>query len=487
MTISANGDPTNRIPNLPLCVDLDGTLLRTDTLFESLLTALRNHPLLLLRLPGWLMQGRAYMKRRIAECSNLDCSLLPENEAVVAYTRQEKAKGRRTVLVTGTDQGLAEQVAARFACFDEVHGSNGTTNLKGENKQAALVKLFGEGGFDYIGNDASDMPVWRSAATASVAGVSARFIQSLQSQGLNPIVLGSIRAPRGRSLIRAMRPHQWVKNTLIFVPMLAGHAYSDIQLWLTLGIAFVSLSLTASSTYLFNDLIDLDSDRRHKTKRARPFSSGDLGLSEGLLLAPALLAAGLALALTVGTQFLLLVLAYAATSASYSVYLKKMVLLDAFVLAGLYSLRIWMGGVAVAIPVSRWLIAFSVFLFLSLGMAKRLSELFNLRLSDGDCNDRRGYVVDDIPQLAIFGTLSGYLAVLVLALYLTSEKGPELYSRPVFLWFLCLVLLYWVSRIWLFTHRGHMNEDPIIFVLKDKWSYLLGGLTIIAIILAGPL
>ncbi|PTL81478.1 UbiA family prenyltransferase [Vitiosangium sp. GDMCC 1.1324] len=405
----------------PLSVELDGVLARTDTLHEGLLRLLKRQPHLAPAVLGWSLRGRAFLQAEVARRVELDVTRLPYDEALLSRLSEERARGRRVVLTTTADRRTAEAVAAHLGLFDSVHASD--TPLSGPHEQAR-----------------------RAGPTK----------------------------PFPRTLLKALRVHQWAKNVLVFVPILAAHKALNVPLLLQALLGFISFSLCASSVYVLNDLLDLDSDRKHPTKRRRPFAAGDLSVRTGLLLAPLLLGAGAAVALVLPREFLALLGTYYGITLAYSLYLKQVVMLDVLLLAGLYTVRIFGGSLAVGVPTSSWLFTFSMFLFLSLALVKRLSEVRRLRLSNESAAPGRGYVAGDYEQLAMLGVSSGYLSVLVLALYITSKEVTVLYLHPERLWLLCPVMMYWVGRVWLLAHRGQVNEDPLVFALKDKVSYAVG-------------
>ncbi len=481
----------------PLCVDLDGTLIHTDCLFETLVGAVRKNPLTLLQVPGWFLRGRPTLKAELASRFLPDPALLPWNAEVLEYVRKEREAGRWTVLVTASDRRVAQLIAEHTGLFDEVAASDGTTNLKSRRKAEYCRNQFGEGGFGYIGNEGCDLAIWKAGGKALLANADDGLAAQAKSASLPVESIGPARPGTARSIIRACRPHQWAKNLLLFLPILTAHLYQSGELLAKAGTAFLAMGLCASVVYLMNDLLDLESDRAHGSKKKRPFASGNLALHVGLALLPVLFTVSFALAyFAVNPTFALMLGGYFVATCAYSFYLKQLVLVDVFMLSGLYSLRIWMGGSIAcdpqaptgtgAIAISHWLITFSCMIFLSLAMAKRYSELHNLSLRDGEKTVGRGYRVTDMPLIAQFGTISGYLAALVLALYVSSEKSTELYNRPEALWLVCPLLLYWISRVWLITCRGKMREDPVVFAVRDKVSYLVGLLILLAPILANP-
>jgi len=271
-----------------------------------------------------------------------------------------------------------------------------------------------------------------------------------------------------KAYLKALRPHQWLKNLLVFIPILASHQLTVETLGQSL-LAFVAFSFVASSVYGFNDLLDLTADRAHPRKRNRPLASGALPIAHGTWLALLLSLSGFVLALPLGASFVLVMLAYLATTTAYSLYLKRLVIIDICALTSFFVMRIIAGGVATGIPLSFWLLAFSVFFFFALAAIKRQSELFDGIASTAS---GRGYRVDDLPLVASMATASGYVSVLVVMLYLTSPEVLELYGYPQALWGIGFVLLYWLSRMVIIAHRGNMHDDPLVFAVKDRVSLM---------------
>lgn len=465
--------------DVPLCIDLDGTLIRTDLLVESALALLRANPLYLFRFGGWLSRGRAHLKHEIAARSTLDVALLPYEQRLLGWLH-ETAGTRRRILCTASDRKFAEAVAAHVGGFDAVLASDGVTNLSGRNKADVLGQRFGDHGFDYAGNEAKDLHVWERARRAIVVNAPASVARRAGGVAEVERVFDRHGTP-WRAWLRALRLHQWLKNLLVFLPLLTAHLMFAPAAVLNATLAFFSFCLCASGVYLLNDLIDLEADRRHPRKRQRPFASGALPLSSGLVAAPLLTLAAFALALAISPLFAAVLASYYVLTLAYSLVLKRVAMLDTIVLAALYTIRIIAGTVALQIGTSFWLLAFSMFLFLSLAMIKRHAELDAL-LKQGDSRSAgRGYAVDDLPLVQSLGGASGYLAVLVLALYINSTASELLYRHPQVLWLLCPLLLFWISRAWLITHRGDMHDDPVVFAITDRTSLLLLVLAVIIV------
>lgn len=455
----------------PLCVDLDGTLIRSDLLVESALSLFARNPLMLFCMLAWLLHGKAYLKRQIALRVDLDAAHLPYHRGVLEWIREQQ-QSRPVVLCTASDVRLAEKVAAHVGGFESLLASDGSLNLSGRRKAQVLVDRYGERGFDYVGNAAADIEVWRHAHAAIVVESGTRL--SMMAARTTPVARTF---PAGRPSLRlwlkALRMHQWIKNSLVALPLLAAHRVLDVHAVMATALAFLSFGCCASSVYLTNDLLDLAADRQHHRKRHRPFAAGDLPLMAGPLVAGVLLLAGFVFAWFITPAFMLVLLGYYILTTAYSLRLKRQVMLDVVALAMLYTTRILAGAAAIHAPPSFWLLAFSMFVFLSLAMVKRYTELLAAQTSGKLKASGRGYDVNDIPLIQSLGGSSGYLAVLVLALYIDSTASEALYRHPHYLWMLCPLLLYWISRTWAIAHRGHMHDDPVVFAIKDKVSRIV--------------
>jgi len=466
--------------SVPLCIDLDGTLIRTDLLFESLARLLRQRPWLLMLVPFWCLRGRAALKRSIARRVTIDVASLPYNAPLVEWLRSQTAAQRQLLLVTAADESLAKQVADHLGLFDRVIASDGRLNLKGRRKLEILRQQV-TGEFDYAGNSRADLEIWRHSSDAIAVGASPSLLRRIRAHA--PHVTGfDGRSGHLRDYVAVLRVHQWAKNVLIFVPLITSHQFLHPALLLRCALSFLLFSLCSSAQYILNDFIDLEADRHHATKRRRPFASGDVPLARGFVLAPVLLTASLVGALFLSKLFAATLGAYFILSLSYSLYLKRILLLDTFVLSGLYTLRIIVGHVVTGVAFSAWLLSFAFFLFLSLAFSKRGAELHNLQQANGSVVGR-GYRIGDIEQVNLFGVCSAFLSAVVFILYLQSDKVRELYRRPELLWLLSPVFLYWVSRLWIISSRGEIGEDPVLFVLKDPVTYVIAvasGLVMIA-------
>ena len=455
---------------IPLVVDMDGTLVDSDTLFEGLVQLWKKKPQYGAMLPLWLLRGRAGFKHVLADTCALDAAPLPYNRAFIEYLREVK-QTRPLVLCTAADHRYAQAVAQHLNLFDDVIATRTGVNLKSAAKAQELVKRYGKRGFDYAGNDSADVAVFAEARRALVVNPTAA-LESRMSQITNADRFPE--APRKSELSelwRALRPHQWVKNLLVYVPLLAVVSNAHASSFVLATLAFVAFSLIASSVYLLNDLLDLQSDRRHPRKRLRPFAAGTVPIQKGIVLIPLLLTGGFGIAWVVNPLFAGVMLLYALMTLLYSFVFKRVVLLDTLVLAGLYTLRIFAGGAAISVVPSVWLLSFSMFLFLSLALAKRHSELMELDESlTGHGIPGRDYRADDLMILISQGSASGYSAVLVLALYVNSDAVRQQYRHPEIIWLICPLVLYWINKLWLNSQRRQIYDEPIVWAIRNRVS-----------------
>ncbi|ADU70293.1 UbiA family prenyltransferase [Pantoea sp. At-9b] len=467
----------------PLVVDLDGTLIHSDMLHESALRVFRDSPFETLRIPFLLKKGKACLKQHLASLTEFDPKTLPYNEELLEWLKQQRAEGRHLVLCTASDSSIANRIAEHLGIFDDVIASDGVANIEGKHKAAALVQRFQQHGYDYAGNSNADLAVWSQADKAIVVNGSGDLINKAREISTVDRVFPK-REIGFSAWRRVLRIHQWLKNILLLVPLFAAHDVSNGEAWLSLLLAFMAFSLCASSVYIANDLLDLDSDRLHPRKRNRPFASGLVPAWMGVLLAPLLLIISLSVAAFVGKQFFSWLVFYFALTCAYSWVLKRLMLVDCLTLAMLYTLRIVAGAAAVGHELSFWLLAFSVFLFLSLAFVKRYAELEVQLLSGKEKIHGRGYHTADAPLIQTMGIVAGYTSVLVLALYLNSDAVLKLYASPELIWGAVPVMLFWVSWMWMQAHRGKMHDDPLVFAVKDRAS-LSAGVIFAAILVAG--
>jgi 4-hydroxybenzoate polyprenyltransferase/phosphoserine phosphatase len=471
------------VDTLPLCVDLDGTLLKIDSTYEAIISSVLADGRNLFRLSAWIAHGRAHLKRELAARWSFNPAFLPYNEDFLAYLRDEHERGRRLVLATAADEAIARPIARHLGLFDEVIASDGTNNLRGRAKADALCRRFGKNGFVYAGNDATDHAVWLEAAAAIVVNAGSAVKRTALAQ--YPVALV---VEKGDSALRAafdaMRPYQWIKNLLTFVPLFAAGNLGNVTAWWNTFAIMAAFCAMASAIYVLNDMGDLAADRAHPRKRNRPLASGRLSLLTAAAMIPLLGAAALVLGIVSGGITALLI--YAALSLAYTLRLKEMPLIDVFILAALYTIRMFGGSEASGYVLSEWLLGFSAFLFLSLALVKRVSELSRLRAAAQSKTQRRGYLVEDLPILQMFGTSTTFASSVVLSLYVQSETASNLYQRPEILLGLVPLLMFWQCRLWLSTARGYMHDDPIVYAARDWVSWCV-FLATAAVLLAAKL
>lgn len=478
-------DRANAAPEY-LCSDLDGTVLATNSMCESALALLSRRPWFALLFPFWLARGKATFKAEVARRATLDAETLPIRNDVVDFLKTEAGKGRKLILATGANRAIANSVAERLGFFSAILASDANTNLTGKRKIEAIHQYVGDKEFDYVGDSSADLPVWSSASSAILVRPTSRLLRKVE--GRRPVtgVLG-----RGggtwSEFLTALRPRQWVKNLLVFLPLVMGHQVRNIPLLVSSLIAFAAFCLCASGSYILNDLLDLEADRRHTTKRNRPLASGRLPLWVGICLAPLLTVAGLVAASSLRNEVVVFELAgYVAATIIYSLYAKRVPVADVLVLTGLYLLRIFAGGAATGVPLSPWLIGFSMFFLLSLAFAKRHGEIRTQLAGEGAGNSpsKRNYAPQDLDMVRQFGVTSGYISVLVLALYVNGREVMAMYRHPDLIWLTCPLVLFWISRVWFLANRGKLHEDPIVFATEDKISYLTGLALLLTLYLA---
>jgi 4-hydroxybenzoate polyprenyltransferase/phosphoserine phosphatase len=467
---------------VPLCIDLDGTLIRTDLLWESFLLLLRENPR---AAAGAILHlgNRAVLKRYIASRVTLDPAALPYQSGFLDWLKAQRLAGRTLVLATASDEILARRVAGHLGIFDHVIASDGSLNLKASAKADALSGLYPEG-FDYAGNSSADLPVWEKARNAVVVDAAPAIDRRLRGKANVETSFPSSAASRLRAWMKAVRVHQWSKSFLVFVPIITSHRWADFSVWFSAAAMFAALALSASALYIVNDLLDLEADRRHLRKRNRPFASGAIPIPSGIVAAIACLACGLAVASVASPLAIWTTAAYAALSGLYSFVIKRHAPADVFFLASLYVLRIIAGGVAAGIHVTEWLLAFALFLFLGLAFCKRAAELATIRVSGSASANGRSYTLDDLQLITGYGIASSSTAALVLVLYLNSDQMRSLYRHPAALWLLAPLTLFWQVRTWMLTLRGDMHDDPIAFAVRDRMTWVLGVLAILLVLIS---
>lgn len=467
---------------VPLVVDIDGSLLKTDLLYEAMISLIRKNPIQFLKCLPSITKGKVFFKNNIFRYAEIDYKNLPYNEEILQFCSNEFLQGRKLVLATASPLKSAIEISKLFPMFSEVYGTEDKVNVKGRNKLKILIDRFGKGKFDYIGNSKADKVIFSSSRNSYLVNP----LQSVEKKTKKIANLTYTWHSERASLkdyIKEIRAYQWIKNILIFVPLITAHLFFSMHAIVLTTIAFFIFSMVASSGYLLNDILDVQSDRIHPKKRDRAIASGKMSIPNALLLGILFLSSGLYFAISMNVIFFYTLLFYFIVSFLYSFFLKKMVLYDVFVLAMLYSIRVFAGSLVVNVPLSFWLISFSTFIFLSLAFLKRYSELISLTDKDILKKQSRGYYYEDKNLVQGMGIASGFLAIVVFALYINSNEVMVLYSRPKVLWPISFLLLFWIGRIWLFTTRGKMTDDPIVFSLKDITSYfvfLLCGILMLA-------
>lgn len=467
---------------IPLAVDLDGTLIATDLLWESVFQLLRRNPLCLLLLPLWLLSGRARLKCEVADRVEIDAAALPYREELLERLREEKGSGRRIVLATAAPKKFAEAIACHLDVFDKVISTDRASNMASKKKRDALVDAFGDGGFDYAGNSRADTIIFDAARQAIVV---APDRQAARWQAAHDAELLAAPRPTVKTIVKMLRVHQWLKNALIAVPVALSHEYLNVGMLFECLLAFVAYSTAASAIYILNDFFDLTLDRRHPTKRHRPFASGLLSMRFGVGAMAVLLTVSAVAALFLPLLFAVVLGCYLVATTAYSLSIKRMLLVDVLTLAGLYTLRILAGAAATGIEVSFWLLAFSIFFFLSLALVKRFVELRSTDLPEGERIAGRGYRAEDEDIVAQAGMASAFSAALVLALYIQSDAVRELYPHPWMVWPLGPIVLYLTMRVWILARRDEMHDDPIVFIIRDWRSQLVVGVGALLLVVAG--
>ena len=421
------------------------------------------------------------MKIEIARRAPLEASRLPYNLQLLRYLQAQWREGRPLYLATGADAGLAERVAAHLGIFQGVLGTEGKINLTKSRKLARLKDRFGE--FDYVGNSDADVVILAGSHEAMVANPTLGLRLALRMRHIPVSRVFIDRRPVGRTLVKAIRLHQWAKNVLLFVPLLLSHKLTAPSAVAAIA-AFFCFCFMASANYLVNDMLDIESDRRHRSKRLRPFAAGDLSVAGGIALSLALILASAALLPVLPRAFALWLGLYIVATLSYSLYLKRVAVVDVLLLSGLYTLRLLAGGAATGTEISPWLAGFSSFLFLSLAMVKRFSEIENLREMGGTATHGRGYLLADMEQIRSFGTSSAYAAVVVFMLYIARPDVTELYRHATRLWLIVPLLIYWLNRVWLLASRGELDDDPVVFAMRDAMSLAVGAAVAVLALLA---
>jgi 4-hydroxybenzoate polyprenyltransferase/phosphoglycolate phosphatase-like HAD superfamily hydrolase len=476
--------PNNYSKQRTIVVDLDGTLINSDALVESFFIFFRLHPLRIFEVFYWLLHGKAFLKRRLADEITLEVDLLPYNKDLLAWLGQQRTTGASVVLATASDLRIARKVAEHLGFFDEVFGTD-KINLSSKNKRDVLIHRYGEYGYEYVGNSSADFLVWDTANVIHIVNPERGVLKTVSKLGRVGMVFQR-NSNYFKVLFKAFRMHQWVKNILIFVPLISSHRIMEAQLAQQGLLAFLAFGICASSVYLLNDLLDLPDDRRHPTKFKRPLASGLLPVLHALIYIPVFLISSFLLAICfLPLQFTVVLVAYYLLTLGYSLWLKRVVMLDVIVLAMLYTLRVLAGATAMALMATFWILAFCIFIFLSLAFVKRYTELRDARhKGKNEKASGRGYYPADFELLASLGGSSGYISVLVLALYINDATSGFLYKSPEWMWAACPLMLFWLSRMWLLAHRGQMHDDPIVFAIRDSVSRWIGLGFVLAFVMA---
>lgn len=476
---------------VPLVLDVDGVVLATDLLHETALAFVKNNPFGIFLLLYWLLAGKATLKKRLAEHTQIDIDRLPLNDSVVANARAAHERGRMVVLATAADESLARRLAQRLGFIDLVMASDGATNLKGGAKADALTSRFPDG-FAYFGDSASDLHVWKRACSIGIIGADRATAAAARAHAKDrskPVECAMPRSGLGlKGWARALRLHQWAKNLLVFAPLVLAGLLTDPGAWLSAGIAFLALGLLASATYLLNDLLDIADDRQHWTKRNRPLASGRMRITQAVAAIPVGIAGSVLLGSLVGYQVVGVLSIYLALTLAYSLHFKRKPVIDVFMLATLFTLRLVLGIVAVGVAASPWLLVFSMFLFASLSFAKRQTEVLRFAERTSDMAAKlggRGYFVADAPFILAMGIASGMASMVIMVLYLTQDAmHVGIYAQTQWLWGIPLALFLWLSRIWMIGQRGELLDDPVVFAMKDPKSLVLCAIVVMSFIMA---
>lgn len=471
--------------SIPLCVDLDGTLIKSDTIIESTLLAIKSKPIIFFLLFFWILNGKNYFKKRITNIATPNPEILTYNVEVINFIKEEQAKGRQIILTTATTQNIANSISEYLNMFDLVISSTDNFNNRSKNKSQILIDKFGFKNFDYIGNGYADLEVWKSSRNALVVSDNKSLIANAGKISEVTKIFKPTNKSKIQLLIKQLRVFQWLKNILIFIPFILAHKFGNTSVYLTSILGFLSFSFLSSFVYIVNDLLDIESDRNHHTKSKRPIASSELSIPFAFTVGLILCISSFAISIFVlKSTFTLYLLAYLILTSSYSIKLKKIFVIDILTLSILYTLRLMAGADLTYAPISKWLLAFSVFIFLSLSIIKRYTEILNAVKDRKENIMGRAYEISDINLLQSMGITSGLISVLVFILYIFSPEVIMLYGQPSFLMPVILIILYWIIRIWFLAQRGLVDEDPIIFTAKDKQSYLITFLIVLFIYLA---
>lgn len=471
----------NKNRPLPIVTDLDGTLINTDILLESFLKLIKKNPLSIFKIIFWVFKGKSYLKDRIAKEVDIDVSILPYNLDLLNYLKSQKGS-RKLILASASNEKFVGKIAEFLGIFDHFIGSDENNNFSGHKKAQKLKALLGSDNYIYAGNSSDDLPIWNRCKNAIIVNLPRSIKNKLNQNSIDISSELSKEKTNFITLIECLRIYQWTKNLLIFVPLLFAQQFVDSNIFFNSLIAFIVFGMCASSIYILNDLLDIEDDRRHRTKKNRPIPSGKISLVHSLFLVPILLVISFYISTRfLPTEFNIILLAYLFMTVTYSFYLKSKILIDVLILACLYTLRIMAGTAAINESYSFWLITFSIFVFFSLALIKRCSELLLAKQANSLTISFRDYQPNDIDLLLPLGASSGLISVLILALFIDSDQIAQKYTSPELLWFLIPITIYWLTRAWMITHRGKMDDDPIVFAIKDKTSICV-GIAVLAIV-----
>jgi len=443
--------------NSYLICALEGALLKTNLHSERLIQGAKN------TLDKVLSSQHDLKRLKLEnEEKNGQPLTIPLNEDVVAFLKEQKASGRQLFLDTSESTAEIEHILANDLTFD------GYINLHSE----ALPE-----NFDYIGSSNTSANIWKHADKSYLVGKDNSSGVKFEKHFETP-------SASFAAIVKAVRAHQWLKNLLVFVPIITSQQFMAPGALINTIIMFFCFGAVASFGYIVNDLLDLQSDRIHQSKKNRPFASGTLSISQGLIIGVVLLALATTACLFLPPACILVLTGYLALTIFYSLYLKTKIMMDVVALGALFTLRVIGGAAAIETELSFYLLSFSIFLFSSLGMVKRYAELYNLRAQNLLTAHGRGYRVEDMAPVRIIGISLGYMSVFVMGEYINSPLIAEYYSKPKFIWLLFPLITYWLGRLWLLANRGEVNEDPLIFAIKDKVSLLIAAISGLILALA---
>ncbi len=447
-------------------IDLDNTLVRTDLLLEAAIQFLKRNPFRILKLIGWALKGPLTLKKNLEHQIKIDPLILPYDPKVIDLIREYKRQGFRVLIASASPASWVREVSHHLNLFEGALGTD-SENLKGIKKYEAIVKNFGVTEFIYVGDDYSDIAIWQRCKSAVVVNGTKETIAALSHEGIKHKIIES-RPNYIKTVAKLIRVRQWPKNALLFLPVVAAHALESASL-LSLICGFFGFSFAASSVYIFNDLFDVSSDRQHHSKKSRPIASGDISFFNSIALFILMVVLSLGLGFAAGIPFIKVVVGYWFLNLVYTLYFKKQVVLDILVLSGMYTIRLYAGAAITLTPISNWLLAFSTFFFFGLACVKRYIELLRMK---GIHAAGRGYSYEDADIVRILGVGSGLISILVLLLYIQSPEVSQLYKDQSLMWFMVPIMLFWNARLWVLTGRGQVDDDPVIFALKDGWSWI---------------